>query len=1483
MLETTTRAYTLRLAEADNPDWREKIWSTHCAVNRGVWVWGDWLLTLRGSLPADLATKDPTRRVILALSWLSVESPQSLVPDEPKDVIVALGSEEREKRNQKVIARFRAILNRLEIKNSEEWLESCRPALEARIRDDAVWVDRFACFQELAKKYRGGLSQQWATSTFFELIGGEKEYFSTPDFEGDTATEAKDFVIKAGNWLSANWGSGTKSDSSSIADNLSILAAMRSDRIVGRSGTRALTALIRGLGGEVDDDLTDIKKLEKTVGRAVGWKGRASKGRVALQKLALAKTVSKTLWDEVKEKLREEATDQSKKSESATTLDCMPRLRKEIEGRVRMPFRTSKDHIWEYAVMLDHALRRVSAAHTWIKRAEASRQKFQVEAAKMKDVPPAAHEWLDRYCDERSEMSGAVEEYLIRRNALDGWKDVVKSWKKCKDRKSRVASAREVQRNWPDSKKFGDIQLFSGFGEADSEQPVKSLADDDAVCVWHDEKGKADDSILPNYVAASNAEHDQRRFKVPTYRHPDPLRHPVWIDFGNSRWSIGYAALEAVQRSEKLCGKLAAAKTDDQRKKLEADLAAKPNVSGVILGLWNGTGIEPVSMRWESKRLRKDLALGQEKRTGPEVARADRLGRAAAGADGRPVTVANVFGENEWSGRLQANRAELDRLADLVYGKSKLGKKPPTYEAAEKDFDKAAKKRWQQLRWFLSYSAKLLPTGPWLRDVVPQLPDGWKWAKGRSGNFLRIAANEKRTGPGSLRTRLKLARLPLRVLSFDLGHRYAAACAVWGCGIPTKELDKLCALADKVVRDDRDLYRHLKYKTDKHDKKSGKIIYRTVVWRRVGPDTLAGKADHPTAWVPLERQFLIRLQGEDKPARFRHDKEWIDFLAHFQQLTGLDNPSEEKVAKGRRVDTLMSWAADEVRAALRRHGDVARIADGFQSKVKQLAGGRQYNFFAENPGITDDSPEKRAENYRRFLLDALVRWHELRKGQFRGCAWKHVAASRLWDRYIAPLLPADESVSADADDEETPVTRKVRLKSLELALLPIAEKLAMETKLRTTLAVEFVKIWQDEDIQWIGKNGHLRWLREFVMPRLGKKPKVRSPEFAAWKEKARSIRHVGGLSIDRIATILKLYQIMRAFHSRPEPEDLRSGIQRIENEASHEYRFGQRILDTLEHMRENRIKQLASRLIEAALGIGSEDRHKHWEHGTKRPRQRIADKTNDKRFLPCHAVIGEDLENYRPEQTRMRSENRRIRDWSARNVRRYIIEGCQLNGLHFDEVSPRYTSQQDSRTGAPGIRCEEMSGSQFLKTRRKMIESAKKSDRARNRFIVALAERCLTNGTDSEQLLVRLPNKSGELFVSADAKSPAANGLQADLNAAANIGLRALLDPDWPGAWWYVPVKPEDGATVPKDFPGCPLFARPLQLLGDKDESVIDEDSDVVMPTREKTNVWSDVSGEPLADRDRQWKSTPHYWNGVDLRIMKRWSKIFKLKVEFRP
>jgi hypothetical protein len=143
---------------------------------------------------------------------------------------------------------------------------------------------------------------------------------------------------------------------------------------------------------------------------------------------------------------------------------------------------------------------------------------------------------------------------------------------------------------------------------------------------------------------------------------------------------------------------------------------------------------------------------------------------------------------------------------------------------------------------------------------------------------------------------------------------------------------------------------------------------------------------------------------------------------------------------------------------------------------------------------------------------------------------------------------------------------------------------------------------------------------------------------------------------------------------------------------------------------------------------------------------------------------------------------------------------------------------------------------------------------------------------------LRIPVNGGELFVSADPHSPAAKGLQSDLNAAANIGLKALLDPDWPGKWWFVPCdtatnipnleKTKGSAAIQ---PAVPLI--PLQV--DEPESSKPRrrkktDSAPAKKEREIVNLWCDPATEQLTPRTGQqvWQPTPEYFRKVAFRTI---------------
>lgn len=1470
----TQRAYIIRLRGADPSDtsWREALWQTHERVNKGAKAFGDWLLTLRGGLDHTLADtkvngeegkpernstdeKRKVRRILLALSWLSVESKLGA----PDNFIIASGTEASENRNCKVLAALEEILNSRGVAKDEigEWKKDCSASLSATIRDDAVWINRSKAFDEAVKSVGSSLTREEVWDMLEHFFGSRDAYLAPAKGSEDESSKAeqeensKDLVQKAGQWLSSRFGTGKGADFCRMAEVYEKIAAWAGNPQAVKTPKKD----IHDLAAALSEFKPKSNDLQGVLG-VISGPGHKSATRNHLKQSNAEATFTQQDLAGLQDKADSDAQRCRQKIESKGQKPYANAILKDVESVCGFTYLAQKDgsnvsvsdyskygrdYSWgrarhnEFAVILDHAARRVSLAHTWIKRAEAERRRFEEEAQKMANIPGPVKDWLNSFCSERSGRSGALEPYRIRRRAVDGWKEVVAAWSKpeCKTRDDRVATARALQDD-PEIEKFGDIQLF------------EALAEDDALCVWHkdgDPGEKPDHQSLIDYALASEAEFKKRRYKVPAYRHPDALLHPIFCDFGNSRWGICFDVHKNVQT---------------------------PFPQALCLELWTKNRMLSVPLCWQSKRLARDLAINQKERgKGTKVTRADRLGRAASNVTmSYAVKISGLFEQKDWNGRLQAPRQQLEAIARRV---EKHG------------WDEKAITLRNHIQWLLTFSAKLQPQGPW-GEFAENLqlrinPQYWPHAE----------ANKNRKG----HARLILSRLPgLRVLSVDLGHRYAAACAVWEA-VAKGDFEKECSNAmekgaeihygpDGCKPEDA-IYAHLVWpekasnSATKKAKTEGRDRFHPVtIYRRIGADTLPDGTQHPAPWARLDRQFLIRLQGEEEGVREASNEEvwkvhqleaelgrtapiidrlvkagWSQSVKQRTRLEALRElgwkpASEAEVSDGTdadegevrkpslSVDELMSSAVRTMRLALKRHGDQARIAHYLITEVRTKPG---------------DIKEKLDENGRVDLLqDALVLWHDL----FSSRGWRDDAARQLWDEHVAKLsgYKAPEEISEESSGPE----RKKKQKENREKLYNAAKALAQDVILRGALHDAWKKRWEDDDERW---KKQLRWFKDWVLPR-GKH--ASDP----------TIRKVGGLSLPRLATLTEFRRkVQVGFFTRFRPNGTRAEIKE---------QFGQSVLDALEHLREQRVKQLASRIVEAALGIGSEA-PKHRDGG-KRPRQRI----NDPRFAPCHAVIIEDLTNYRPEETRTRRENRQLMTWSAAKVKKYLAEACQLHGLHLREVSAGYTSRQDSRTGAPGIRCQDVPVKEFMRSPfwRKQIAQAEKKQAegkgdARERFLCALNAMWKDKSVaDWEKAgVIRVPERGGEIFVSASRDSRGAKSLQADLNAAANIGLRALTDPDWPGKWWYVPCEPVsfkpkkdkvDGSAVVKPDQALP---QPAQAQSANAERKNKRGRMGVGKSKEVVNLWRDISSSPLESiKFGEWKEYAAYHNEVLCRIV---------------
>ena len=233
-------------------------------------------------------------------------------------------------------------------------------------------------------------------------------------------------------------------------------------------------------------------------------------------------------------------------------------------------------------------------------------------------------------------------------------------------------------------------------------------------------------------------------------------------------------------------------------------------------------------------------------------------------------------------------------------------------------------------------------------------------------------------------------------------------------------------------------------------------------------------------------------------------------------------------------------------------------------------------------------------------------------------------------------------------DAFTAGTRAPRMQAGKFTRL--AGLFASDTALAARWAGEWKSRWEAMDGRW---RSVLRHLRMILMPKRDGSD--------------RSLRRRGGLSLMRLSVIEEFRRkVQVAYHTRQMIDGSRAELPE---------KFSLRALGKLERMRQNRVRLIASRITGAALGIGPDPKS-----GGRLVR----------RFAPCHAVVIENLANYRPDAMQTRRENRGLMAWSSGEIRKRLAEACQISGLHLREIYPAFTSRQCSRTGAGGLRAVEV-------------------------------------------------------------------------------------------------------------------------------------------------------------------------------------------------
>lgn len=285
------------------------------------------------------------------------------------------------------------------------------------------------------------------------------------------------------------------------------------------------------------------------------------------------------------------------------------------------------------------------------------------------------------------------------------------------------------------------------------------------------------------------------------------------------------------------------------------------------------------------------------------------------------------------------------------------------------------------------------------------------------------------------------------------------------------------------------------------------------------------------------------------------------------------------------------------------------------------------------------------------------------------------------------------------------------------------------------------------------------------------------------------------------------------------------------------------LTEKIVRMKEERVNQTAHMILALALGVqlkapnaDKQHREEHDIHGEYEP---IPGRK------PVDFIVLEDLSRYTTDKSRARSENSRLMKWCHRAINEKIKMLAEPFGLPVVEVFASHTSRFDARTGGAGFRAAEV-GANDRDYWKKSIEKEPNSAMAE---VFAQLDALEAAGVKNARLMI--PQAGGEFFIEAkpytNAHDPATlpKVRQADINAAVNIGLRAIAGPHCLHA--HPRVRIEKAEPKKEANPTWQTKAK-----GNKREQVqFGRSHEVIVNLSEESKLAKDTSATLMYDKNR--------------------------------
>lgn len=349
------------------------------------------------------------------------------------------------------------------------------------------------------------------------------------------------------------------------------------------------------------------------------------------------------------------------------------------------------------------------------------------------------------------------------------------------------------------------------------------------------------------------------------------------------------------------------------------------------------------------------------------------------------------------------------------------------------------------------------------------------------------------------------------------------------------------------------------------------------------------------------------------------------------------------------------------------------------------------------------------------------------------------------------------------------------------------------------------------------------------------------------------------------------------------------------------------VLIKLENIREQRVNQTAHLILAQALGLKLREPKKsaqsrqttdtHGEYEVAR--------------TPADMIVLEDLARYLSDQGRAKSENSRLMKWCHRAIMHKLKMLAEPFGIPVLETPAAYSSRFCSLTGMAGFRAAEVGWEDrhefrwrgllnvdLAELQKEVTESAgnkTKLETLERQHAVAKAtqemfgelEKISRSGRPHRTLLA--PQPGGPMFVTAielHHPAPAVNRkqkgnisvlpMQADLNAAANLALRAVSHPASASIHHRLRTERKKGAKGQPDS----FLAREHRRFGKEKGVIVLREGDA-LPKERNTNLFYDEHSVAKFGRARlesddgttfPYASGPGLWKTVNDRI-RQWKR----------